>query len=85
VSWYDEGAAHELRLDVLHGPAAGNVLTFNVTGDQHRIDYLGADPDTVWFIRWNAADNTGSLQVPGYRNGVESCWDEEFSDVDCGG
>lgn len=85
MSWYDEGAAHELRLDVLHGPAAGNVLTFNVTGDQHRIDYLGADPDTVWFIRWNAADNTGSLQVPGYRNGVESCWDEEFYDVDCGG
>lgn len=84
VSWHDDADGHELRLEALHGDIAGDVLAFTVVGDIHRIDYDDADADSVWFIRWNETDNTGSLQVPDYRNGVESCWDEELFDVECG-
>jgi hypothetical protein len=83
VSWHNDTVGRELRLEVLAGDAAGDVLTFVVAATHHRIDYVDADTDNVWFIRWDMADYSGSLQVPDYRNGVESCWGEDFFDVDC--
>ncbi|MBK7704034.1 MAG: hypothetical protein IPI34_14680 [bacterium] len=85
VHWQDDADGHELALEVLHGPDAGDSLTFTEAGALNRIDYVDAGADGVWFIRWNESDGTGSLRVPDYRNGQESCWDEAQFDVDCGG
>lgn len=84
VTWHNHPGGHELSLEALRGADAGDVLTFTETGDQRRIEYFDAQQEDVWFIRWDESDRTGSLRVPDYRNGQESCWDEQLYDVDCG-
>ena len=84
LRWRNVAESQALELEALHGEDAGDAITFAHTGDRCRIDFTDAGTDEVWFIRWNEADGTGSLQVPDYRNGAESCWDEQQYDVDCG-
>ena len=55
-----------------------------MAGPEHRIDFSEGGSDATWFIRWNATDGTGSLQVPDYNGGREACWDEQQYDVECG-
>lgn len=84
LTWNHTAARHELHLEALQGPDAGDALTFSVAGPEHRIDFNDGGSDATWFVRWNALDGTGSLQVPDYNGGREACWDEQRYDVECG-
>jgi hypothetical protein len=83
VRWDHADGRQVLGLTSLYGENEGDTLTFTHHGDLCRIDVDDASTDEVWFIRWNEADGTGSLQVPDYRGGQESCWDQDQYDVDC--
>jgi hypothetical protein len=84
LTWDHVGAVETLSLQALAGEDAGDAITFTVDGPRHRIDFVEGDTDAVWFVRWNETTGAGSLQVPDYRGGAESCWDEDQYDVDCG-
>ncbi len=84
LTWNDTAARHELHLEALQGADAGDALTFSVTGPENRIDFSEGGSDATWFIRWDATDGTGSLQVPDYNGGREACWDAQQYDVECG-
>jgi len=85
LAWHGTDEDHSvLRLAALAGEDEGDSITFTAEGDERRIDYVDAPEALTWFVRWNEADGTGSLQVPGYNGGEEACWDEQQFDVDCG-
>ena len=84
VSWSGTDEDHnQLHLAALAGDDAGDSITFTADGDERRIDYVDAPEALTWFVRWNEADGTGSLQVPDYNDGQEACWDEQQFDVAC--
>ncbi len=84
LDWRGEDADHaQLRLAALAGDDAGDSITFTADGDERRIDYVDAPEAQTWYVRWNEADGTGSLQVPDYNGGQEACWDEQQFDVEC--
>ena len=84
LAWSHTAARDELHLEALRGADAGDALTFSVAGPAHRIDFSDGGSDLEWFIRWDAGDGTGSLQVPDYNGGREACWDAQQYDVECG-
>ena len=84
LEWHHADASHELTLRAMLGDDAGDELAFSVVGDEHRIDYADAATAGAWFLRWDAADGTGSLRVPEYNGGLEACWDAQQYDIDCG-
>lgn len=84
LTWSHAPARHELHLEALHGDDAGDALTFSVTGPEHRIDFGEGGSAATWFIRWDASDGSGSLQVPDYNGGHQACWDDDQYDVACG-
>ncbi len=83
LDWTNDGDFHQLTLAALSGVDAGDSLALARDGDDARIDFTDASAEATFFIRWNEADGTGSLQVPDYNNGEEACWDENQWDVDC--
>lgn len=64
-------------------PELGDRLTYSEDGADASIDFDDVSAGEEWFIEWDTGTGAGSLQVPGYRDGERSCWDENQNDSAC--
>jgi hypothetical protein len=82
LAWGRDDGGDFLRLEVLAGEDAGDVLAFHDDDPEFRIDHRDADQDLASRIVW-WADGHGQLQVPDYNDGALACWDETFRNTVC--
>jgi hypothetical protein len=86
VARIDWGTDHDgsfLRFtDLYENPE--DTLEYRELGELGSITFTDADDSSLsWFIRWNEADGTGSIQAPDHNGGEEGCWDENQQDTQC--
>ena len=86
VDW-TAASESDARLDLENIDAAnpdfGDELGYLTEGSGRSMEFFDASNDMTWDIRWNQADGSGSLMVPGYNGGQRSCWDENQEDTSC--
>jgi hypothetical protein len=83
IEWGEGLDGNYLIITALYGEDAGDVLTFTHAAPECSIDFLDADTEQSWYIRWNEETGTGSLMVPDYNEGLPACWDENQDDTPC--
>jgi len=82
IAWGNNDNGHFLEFTSREPDSNGDRLAFYDNDPEFRIEFtLGTGEDSS-FIQWHA-DGDGSLKVPDYNDGVQSCWDTYQQDVDC--
>ncbi len=82
VEWATNGIDGQFGIAALAGEHTGDTLFYTVLAGHHRIDHH--DESTLedsWVDL--QPDLSGSVRLPTYAAGVESCWNTAFLDTDC--
>ena len=82
IAWGDGAAGRYLEFVSREPESDGDILRFNEADPDFIITFTPGTGKDEWFIRWHA-DGTGSLRVPDYNDGMESCWDQWQENVVC--
>lgn len=74
---------HSVTITVTGGENVGDVLVAEHTGDERFVTWTDASQGNTVEIWWNVATGVGYIIAPNFRGGVQSCWDENQTDVAC--
>lgn len=61
----------------------GDMLEYEVTGDERLVRFTDVSASTTVEIGWNATTQAGYVQAPNFNGGARACWSATLDNVAC--